>query len=199
MQLILASSSPYRRALLNRLNIPFESQSPAIDESPLPGEAPSQLALRLAIDKAEAVAAQRQQPCLVIGSDQVAASGQQLLGKPGDHARAREQLTASSGKRVEFFTGLALVGAEGGLLASHVEPFMVQFRQLSAEQIEYYLKTEQPYDCAGSFKSEGLGIALFDTLQGQDPTALEGLPLISLTRLLTQVGIDVLGSNRPHM
>lgn len=193
MDIILASSSPYRKRLLGRLQLPFSCVSPDVDESPRPGEQAAALASRLALAKAAAVAASYPD-ALVIGSDQVAARGDMLMGKAGTHAAAREQLRASSGNEVRFYTSVALLRhREPAFEKFHVERFCVHFRVLAANVIENYLQREQPYDCAGSFKCEGLGIALFDRLEGDDPTSLEGLPLIALTGLLAEAGIDVLG------
>jgi septum formation protein len=194
MDLILASTSPYRKALLKRLQLPFRCESPRVDEQAAPGEAPAALAARLATAKARAVAA-RHPGALVIGSDQVAALGAQILGKPGDHPRACEQLRACSGRRVTFFTAVALLSTN--FEEQHTERFEVQLRELRAAEIDDYLQRDQPYDCAGSFKWESLGIALFQRLQGDDPTALEGLPLIALCRLLTAAGYPVLSSDAP--
>ena len=191
MNLILASTSPYRKRLLSRLSLPFETSAPGSDESPRSGEAPEALARRLAEAKALAVA-NSYQSSLVIGSDQVATVDGQLLNKPGDHDTATAQLRAAAGREVTFYTGVALCCAETGLNAQHVEPFRVRLRPLSDAQIEYYLNTEQPYDCAGSFKCEGLGISLFEAMTGDDPTSLEGLPLITLTSMLTTAGYPVL-------
>jgi septum formation protein len=193
MDIILASTSPYRRQLLERLQIPFICEAPDADESPLPGEDPGAMAGRLAMAKARSVAA-RHPTALVIGSDQVASIAGGIIGKPGTHAAARAQLLASSGNTVHFYTGLALVGTDSGVSRSCLETFSVTFRNLGAQEIEGYLKLEQPYDCAGSFKCEGLGIALFEKMQGNDPTALEGLPLIATSTLLREVGVNVLGS-----
>ena len=191
MDLILASSSPYRQRLLRRLGQPFDAIAPDVNEKALPNEPARDLAARLAADKARAVS--RQFPsALVIGSDQVAALGDSLLGKPGNHPAACEQLQRCSGREVVFYTGLTVACEEKGLLNRHVEPFTVHFRTLSERAIENYLRREQPYDCAGSFKCEGLGITLFERLNGDDPTSLEGLPLISLTSMLLQVGYDIL-------
>lgn len=191
MTLILASTSPYRRQLLERLQLPFESIPPEVDEAPLPGELPAALARRLALAKARAVSRLRPE-ALVIGSDQVAALGGRVLGKPGHHAAALEQLESCSEGVLRFWTGVALSRASDGFEQFHVEPFCVHFRRLSREKIENYLRRERPYDCAGSFRWEGLGIALFERLEGSDPTALEGLPLIALTTLLAAAGVDVI-------
>jgi septum formation protein len=190
MSVILASSSPYRRRLLARLLADFDCESPQVDETPLPGETAPELAARLALAKARTVA-QRHPGSLVIGSDQVAELDRNLLGKPGCFEAARAQLRAGSGRSVRFHTGLALVG--GGLEQVHVEPFTVHFRELKDAEIDCYLQREQPYDCAGSFKCEGLGIALFRHMEGDDPTSLEGLPLIALTTMLAGAGMPVLG------
>jgi septum formation protein len=195
MDIILASTSPYRRHLLERFGIPFECQPPNIDEAPMPGELPAALATRLALEKAQTVA-QQYPEALVIGSDQVAALQNRLLGKPGNKETAQEQLSSCSGREVQFYTGLALVCSQSGYLGQHVEPFSVRFRTLTASAINNYLDREQPYDCAGSFKWEGLGIVLFTELSGRDPTSLEGLPLIALTTLLLEAGVEVLGSHR---
>lgn len=190
--LVLASSSPYRRDLLARLGLPFEQASPELDETPLPGESAGDLVLRLAVAKARALAP-RFPEALIIGSDQVAVLDDRLLGKPGDAERAYEQLRAASGKTVVFLTGLCLLNAATGLAQTVLEPYTVRFRALSEAQIRHYLAREQPYDCAGSFKSEGLGIALFEALAGDDPNALVGLPLIRLVDLLRKEGIEILG------
>ncbi|WP_111495857.1 MULTISPECIES: Maf family protein [Marinobacter] len=188
--LLLASSSPYRKALLERLRLPFTCASPDIDETPQPGERGEELALRLAEEKAAALA-ERHPGHLIIGSDQVAelADGT-LLAKPGSHETACRQLAACSGQSVLFLTGLALTDADSGNTWSLVEPFRVHFRDLSEEQIDQYLNVEQPYDCAGSFRMEGLGIALFRSFEGRDPNSLIGLPLIALIDLLAEQGIE---------
>jgi septum formation protein len=191
MQLILASSSPFRRELLARLMIPFEVVVPDADETPRPGESPMQLVERLAIAKAQDVAA-RHRDALVIGSDQVAVHGNEIVGKPITHDRAVEQLRAASGKAVSLYTGLALVNASNGRVQSEVVPFRVVFRRLSDGQIESYLRKEQPYHCAGSVKSEGLGVALLERFEGDDPATLIGLPLIRLIRMLENEGVNVL-------
>lgn len=191
MDLILASTSPYRRRLLERLQLPFRCVPPAIEEHRCPGEKPGAMAGRLALEKARAVAA-TEPGAVVVGSDQVASLDGVVLGKPGSHAAAREQLRASSGRAVRFWTGLAVVCQMRELELCHTEPFSVHFRDLGDTAIDDYLARERPFDCAGSFKWEGLGIALFEKLEGNDPTSLEGLPLITLTTLLGQAGIDVL-------
>lgn len=189
--LILASTSPYRRSLLKRLRLPFKCQSPDADETPLTNEAPEDLVYRLALAKARAVS-RVNQAATVIGSDQVASLDGEILGKPGNHSAATGQLRACSGRQVNFYTGLAVVNENSGFQQVHVEPFTVVFRDLSDAMIDNYLHLEQPYDCAGSFKCEGLGIALFSRLHGDDPTALEGLPLISLASMLDAAGINPL-------
>ncbi len=190
MQLILASTSPYRRALLQRLQMPFDCVPPDVDETALPDESPGDLAERLATDKAAAVAA-RYPEALVIGSDQVASLSGQHLGKPGSLARARAQLLACSGKTVTFYTGLALECRASGVSLATVEPTHVHFRSLDEAAVDRYLAREPALDCAGSFKVEGLGITLFRALEGRDPTALEGLPLIALTDLLQTAGVEI--------
>lgn len=194
-QLILGSSSPFRAELLARLGLDFITASPDIDESRHPGESPADLVERLAREKAAAVAATHPE-ALVIGSDQVAVIDDEILGKPGNHENAMIQLRKASGKTVLFLTGLALFNAKTGARHALVEPFEVRFRRLTDRQIDYYLKKERPYQCAGSFKSEGFGISLFAGLHGADPNALVGLPLIQLIRLLDVEGIDVLQPNQ---
>lgn len=191
-ELVLASTSPFRRELLGKLGLEFATAAPDVDESPQPGESAEALVKRLAEAKARAVAADYPD-ALIIGSDQVAVLDQRILGKPGSHERAVEQLGAASGKAVTFLTGLCLFDSATGRAQTVVEPFQVVFRDLSTTQIENYLRREQPYNCAGSFKSEGLGIALFRRLEGDDPNALVGLPLIRLTEMLQSEGMDVLG------
>ncbi|MCI1190515.1 Maf family nucleotide pyrophosphatase [Calidifontimicrobium sp. SYSU G02091] len=187
--LILASTSRYRRELLARLRIAFDVVAPAVDETPLPGEAPAALAQRLALAKAHAVAAQHPQ-AVVIGSDQVAELDGQAIGKPGSHARAVEQLRAMSGRRVVFHTAVAVVCAAHGFADVKLAPVTVHFRTLDDAQIERYLRLEQPYDCAGSAKSESLGIALLEAIDSDDPTALVGLPLMRTCALLRAAGLD---------
>jgi len=193
MDIILASTSPYRKKLLQRLQIPFRCLAPDADETPLPNELPAALAERLAAAKAQSLSA-TYPDALIIGSDQVASIDGHIMGKPGTHAAAAAQLRASSGREVRFHTALALCCARRNLDWFHVELYSAHFRSLSDESIENYLRAEQPYDCAGSFKCEGLGIALFTRLQGNDPTSLQGLPLIALTDLLARAGLDILGS-----
>lgn len=189
--LILASTSRYRRELLSRLRLPFEVVAPDVDESPLPGEQPAQLAQRLALAKAQAVAAQRPD-AIVIGSDQVADLDGQPIGKPGNHKNAVAQLQRMRGRRVIFQTAVAVVHTQGGFAKGLLAPVNVSFRSLSDAEIEHYLKTEQPYDCAGSAKCETLGIALLDAIDSDDPTALVGLPLIRTCQLLREAGLDPL-------
>ena len=191
MKLVLASTSPFRRAVLEKLGVPFDVVSPEVDETPRPGETPAELVERLSIAKAQAVAQERDTG-LVIGSDQVAVIDDEILGKPGSHEKAVAQLQRASGKRVTFLTGLALVNAASGRVQSEVVPFHVHFRPLTETMIENYLKREQPYNCAGSFKSEALGIVLFERLEGEDPNTLIGLPLIRLVRMLETEGFSVL-------
>ncbi|MDA8389697.1 MAG: Maf family nucleotide pyrophosphatase [Gammaproteobacteria bacterium] len=190
MRLILASGSRYRRELLGRLGIPFEVRAPHVDESALPREAPPDLALRLAISKARAGGAGCDD-ALVIGSDQVADYNGEIVGKSGDFAEAKRQLMAISGKTAQLYTGLAVLNTRTGSLQTTVERFGVAFRTLSEACIERYLEREQPYDCAGSVKSEGLGIALLERFEGDDPTTLIGLPLIRLVRMLENEGMPV--------
>ena len=190
-QLILGSSSPFRAELLAKLGLAFTTSSPDIDESAVDNETAEQLVQRLSEQKALKIA-ESNPDALIIGSDQVAILDGEILGKPGNHANAVEQLTAASGETVRFLTGLALFNSKTGNMQSLVEPFEVSFKALSSSQIEHYLKTEQPYQCAGSFKSEGFGISLFSKLTGDDPNALIGLPLIKLIDLLEAEGIDVL-------
>ena len=196
--LILASTSKYRRELLSRLQFPFETIAPEVDETPLPGEAPRGLALRLGVAKAQAVAAglraAGRQDGLIIGSDQVAHCAGRVMDKPGSHARAVEQLRFMRGKETWFDTALALVNAATDRVQSEIVSIRVVLRDLSDAEIEGYLRKEQPFDCAGSAKSEGLGIALMDKLEGDDPTALIGLPLIALTRMLRAEGVDLFGA-----
>ena len=186
--LILGSTSPYRRQLLQRLQLAFTVFAPDVDETPLPNEAPRDLALRLALAKAHAVAAQNP-GAIVIGSDQVADLNGQPLGKPGTHERATAQLRQMRGHSVIFQTAVAVVCPETGFEQVDLAPVVVRFRELSDAEIERYLRAEQPYDCAGSAKSEGLGISLLDAIDSDDPTALIGLPLIRTCRLLRAAGL----------
>jgi septum formation protein len=191
MKLILASSSPFRRELLSRLLIPFEVVAPEVDETACPGESPQTLVERLAIAKAQAVAAKHPQ-ALIIGSDQVAVHAGEIVGKPITHERAVAQLKTASGKPVTLYTGLALINSATGRVQSEVVPYRVLFRSLSDAQIENYLRKEQPYHCAGSVKSEGLGVALLERFEGEDPATLVGLPLIRLIRMLEHEGLTVI-------
>lgn len=186
--LVLGSTSRYRRELLERLNLSFEVAAPDVDETPLPGETPRDLALRLALAKARAVA-QQHPGAVVIGSDQVADLAGEPLGKPGQHERAVQQLRQMRGQTVVFQTAVAVVCTATGFEQVDLAPVEVRFRALSDEEIERYLRAEQPYDCAGSAKSEGLGIALLDAIHSDDPTALIGLPLIRTCRMLRAAGL----------
>lgn len=190
-KIVLASTSPYRRELLGRLGLPFDVANPQADESRLPDEAPETLALRLSEVKARAVA-QAYPEALIIGSDQVATVDGKIYGKPGTHERAVAQLRELSGKTVNFFTGLCLLDARTGKAEVRGIPTLVKFRNLSDTEIENYLQREPAYDCAGSAKSEGLGIALLVSMQGDDPNALVGLPLIALCDMLRNQGVQVL-------
>jgi septum formation protein len=189
--LVLASTSPFRHALLERLGLPFQTLSPEVDETPVPGERPEALVRRLAEAKARAGATVFPR-ALIIGSDQVACIDGAILGKPGTRQRAIRQLQRASGRAVVFHTGLSLLDAASGRVQTDCVPFRVHFRPLEQERIETYLDRERPFGCAGSFKSEGLGIALFERLEGDDPNALIGLPLIRLVTMLEVAGIDVL-------
>ena len=191
VNIILASTSPYRRALLKQLNLPFECQNPHTDEALLENETAANSAYRLAGLKAQAVAS-KNPDSIVIGSDQLATCEDKILGKPGDHEQAIQQLHSMAGKTITFYTGLCVIF--GNQRHQLVEEFQVQMRPLTPEQIENYLHTEQPYNCAGSFKSEGLGITLFSHMQGKDPNSLIGLPLISLTSILNDLGQGPLGN-----
>lgn len=188
--LVLASSSPYRRELLARLHIPFEVMSPDVDETPLPDEKPQDTALRLAQLKARAVA-DRFPDALIIGSDQVAMLDDTQFGKPHTFENAKQQLTLASGRKMIFHTALCLFNSKSGNMQARVVPIGVQFRRLDEAQIERYLHKEQPYNCAGSAKSEGLGIALVERFEGDDPNALVGLPLIALVEMLNNEGVAV--------
>lgn len=192
MRLILASTSRYRHELLARLGLPFECKSPGVDETPRDGEAPEVLALRLARAKAAAVAATVDGPALVIGSDQCLALDGHVLGKPGSVEAACAQLAASSGRRVRFLTAVAVRRTADGQELTHLDATEVEFRELDAATIGRYVERERPLDCAGSFKSEGLGIALFERIDSSDPTALVGLPLIATARMLRALGLDPL-------
>lgn len=190
-RLILGSTSVYRRELLSRLGLPFEVVSPLVDETPLAGETPQALAVRLALAKARAVS-QAHPDAIVIGSDQVADLAGAPLGKPGTHERAVAQLTRMSGQQVVFQTAVAVVYQATGFEQQDLAAVSVHFRALSRHDIENYLRRERPYDCAGSAKSEGLGVALLERIDSDDPTALIGLPLIRTCRLLKAAGLDVL-------
>ena len=187
LPIVLASTSPYRKELLQRMGIDFKTVAPDVDESSLPGESPENLVKRLAEAKARVIG--RTCEALIIGSDQVAVSGDEILGKPGSHENALVQLRKLSGKLVTFQTGLCLLNSTSNEMQVDTVPFRVQFRKLDEQQIERYLRADQPYNCAGSFKSEGLGITLFERMDGDDPTALIGLPLIRLTSMLMQAGV----------
>lgn len=189
-RIVLASTSRYRAELLRRLLDDFEQAAPAVDEPEQPGEAPRDRALRLAIAKAEAVARNRHD-ALVIGSDQVAALGDGVLHKPGNIENARKQLHASSGNIVDFFTGACVIDTRGGPCRTTLDHTRVVFRELDDAEIDRYLARERPFDCAGSFKSEGAGIALFERIESSDPTALIGLPLIALAGLLREAGVTL--------
>jgi septum formation protein len=190
--LVLGSTSRYRRELLARLGLPFEVAAPDIDETPLPGEAPVATALRLSEAKARAVAA-RYPDALVIGSDQVADCDGRAVSKPGDRANAQRELRALSGRTIVFHTGIALVDAASGRCQREMVDVTSVFRALTDREIDAYLDREAPYDCAGGVKSEALGIALFERITSDDPTALVGLPLIALCRMLRAEGVEVLG------
>ncbi|WP_298231532.1 Maf family nucleotide pyrophosphatase [uncultured Azohydromonas sp.] len=191
--LILASTSRYRRELLQRLRLPFAVEAPHTDESPLPDEAPAALALRLALAKAQAVAMQHPE-AVVIGSDQVADLHGHPIGKPGGFERAKQQLRHMSGQQVVFQTAVAVVRRDHGFARSLLAPVAVTFRSLSDAEIERYLSLDQPFDCAGSAKSESLGVALLERIDSDDPTALVGLPLMRTCRLLREAGIDPLST-----
>ncbi|MDP2877991.1 MAG: Maf family nucleotide pyrophosphatase [Sulfuricella sp.] len=191
MKLILASTSPYRRELLSRLKLPFEVCSPEVDETPQPGETPAQTAYRLAIAKAKAPA-KNVPEALIIGSDQVATLDGLQLGKPHTHENAVKQLSMMRGRSVVFHTALCLYNSRTGNTQAREIPFTVHFRKLTDAQIEHYLVKEQPYNCAGSAKSEGLGIALIEKMSGDDPNALIGLPLIALIEMLENEDMPVI-------
>jgi septum formation protein len=190
-RLVLASTSRYRRALLAQLGLPFETAAPDTDETPLPGETPSATALRLAAAKARSVA-DRHPGALIVGSDQVADCAGRPIGKPGSHERAVEQLRALSGRTVVFHTGLALLDAASGHCDTAMVDVRSRFRVLAPTEIEDYLRRDQPYDCAASVKSDALGIALFERIDSDDPSALVGLPLIRLTGMLRAAGVAIL-------
>ena len=189
--IVLASTSPWRRVLLEKLGLTFECAAPQTDETPQPGESPRHLVLRLAQEKAQSLA-RRFPHHLIIGSDQVCMLEGEITGKPLTEENARRQLTKASGNIVTFYTGLALFNSATGHLQTECEPFDVHFRHLSAQEIDDYVRKENPLHCAGSFKSEGLGIALFDRLEGRDPNTLVGLPLIALCQMLRREGCNPL-------
>jgi septum formation protein len=193
--LILGSTSRYRRELLQRLQVPFDVAAPDVDETPLPGETPRALAERLALAKARAVASAFPR-AVVIGSDQVADLNGLALGKPGSHERAVLQLRQMRGQTVVFQTAVAVVCGESGFEQSGLAAVWVRFRDLSDSEIENYLRAEQPYDCAGSAKSEGLGIALLESIESDDPTALVGLPLIRTCKMIQAAGVVLLANNK---
>jgi len=188
--LVLASTSPFRKELLKKLHLTFLTEKPLVDETALADESALQLVERLAIKKAQAITPNFDD-ALVIGSDQVCVNSGLILGKPHNFENAFKQLKAASGKSITFYTGLALVNSKTGNIQSLVEPFVVKFRELTDEMITNYLNKEQPYNCAGSFKSEGYGIALFESFEGKDPNSLIGLPLISLIKMLENEGMKV--------
>jgi septum formation protein len=190
-RLVLASTSRYRKELLGRLGLAFETAAPSTDETPLGGEAPEATALRLSIEKASSLKG-RFADALIIGSDQVASCEGMRLGKPGNHDNAVRQLRSLSGKAARFDTAVTLLDAASGSIQSRVVPCRVVFRALDERRIEAYLRREQPYDCAGSAKSEGLGVALIARMETEDPTSLIGLPLIALTEMLERAGLPVL-------
>ncbi len=190
-RLVLASTSPFRKEILKKLGVAFETASPDIDESPLANETPPQLVIRLAEQKARAVADEFPEH-LIIGSDQVAVIDNKIIGKPHTHERAVEQLSNASGKTIRFYTGLCLYNSKTDHYESEAVPFDVVFRKLSPSQIEHYLRAEKPYNCAGSFKSEALGISLFEKLVGEDPNTLMGLPLIRLVAMLEKQGLNII-------
>jgi MAF protein len=191
--IILASTSPFRKSLLEKLNISFSCAKPETDETPKANETPQALVERLAIDKAAAVAKESPES-LVIGSDQVAVCENEILGKPHTFENAVKQLTKFSGKTVTFYTGLCVMNSQDNTVKSLVEPFYVHFNSLSQQEITDYINAEQPLNCAGSFKSEGLGICLFNKLEGDDPNTLIGLPLIKLVQLLKEFDFNVLAN-----
>lgn len=191
MKLILASTSPFRKAILDKLGVDFDTASPETDETALKNETPQQLVERLSIAKAKTIA-EKTSDALVIGSDQVSVINGEIIGKPHTHENAIKQLKNASGKTVTFYTGLCLYNSKTNEFQSDVIPFNVVFRQLTDNQIENYLRKEEPYNCAGSFKSEALGIVLFDKLEGDDPNTLMGLPLIRLVKMLEKENHTIL-------
>ena len=190
MKLILASTSPFRKAILDKLGLDFTTASPETDETPLENETPQQLVERLSIAKARVIA-DKTENALVIGSDQVSVVDGEIIGKPHSHEKAVIQLQKASGKTVTFYTGLCLFNSQTKQYQSEVVPFNVVFRQLTDQQINNYLLKEQPYNCAGSFKSEALGIVLFEKLDGEDPNTLMGLPLIRLIKMLEKENVTI--------
>jgi MAF protein len=190
-RLVLGSSSPYRKALLEKLDLSFDCDSPDIDETPLKDEQPKDMVARLAKAKAQAIA-QRHPQSIIIASDQCATLDGHIIGKPGNHEGAIEQLKNASGRTMTFYTSLCVFNAGTNQYKETVEPFYVYFKELTDGQIENYLKKEEPYNCAGSFKSEGLGISLFERLEGNDPNTLIGLPLIQLIKMLDEFGVHVI-------
>lgn len=191
MKLILASTSPFRKTILDKLSVDFDTVSPEVDETAIASETPQQLVERLSIAKAKAVA-DKVEDALVIGSDQVSVINGEIIGKPHTHENAVKQLKDASGQTVTFYTGLCLYNSSTDQYQSEVVPFNVVFRDLSEQQIENYLKKEEPYNCAGSFKSEALGIVLFEKLEGEDPNTLMGLPLIRLVKMLEKENFSIL-------
>jgi len=189
-ELILASTSPYRRSLLERLGVPFITVPPGTPEDPVAGELPPDRAVRLAVAKAHAIAARRPD-AVVIGSDQVAAVGGNILDKPGDAARCRAQLTSAGGSSARFHTACAVIAGRAGIRMVHIDTTTVFFRSLSQEEIGRYVERERPFDCAGGFRAEGLGISLFESIESKDPTALIGLPLIWLASALRRAGFEL--------
>lgn len=197
MKLILASTSRYRRELLDRLHVPYDVIPPGIDETAHPGERPGPLSLRLSVEKAAAVA-DRYPDAVVIGSDQTATiDGMLSIGKPGSHERAVDQLRTASGRELVFHTSMALIRRSDGFERAITVDTRVRFRSLTDAEIESYLRAETPYDCAGAAKCEGLGISLLDAIESSDPTAIVGLPLIALSRQLREAGIQIPGSSTP--
>lgn len=188
--IVLASTSPFRQQLLKKLAIPFDTASPNFDETPLPNEDPLELVKRLAIGKAQSCTAEK--PSLIIGSDQVCVIDDDIIGKPLNRSKAIEQLSRQSGRKIQFYTGLAVYNTVTNKTTVKVDTFTVHFRSLSQKKIERYIDKEQPFYCAGSFMCEGLGIALFERLEGKDPNTLIGLPLIDLVDILEEQGVEIL-------
>lgn len=190
LKLILASSSPYRQQLLSRLGVSFDCVSPEIDEQHLKDESPDDYVLRLSREKAAKIGEIREKS-LIIGSDQCAVCDQQIIGKPGSHAVALQQLSQLSGKQVDFITGVTVFNTQSGAMSTWADRYTIKFRTLQSDEIERYLRADEPYHCAASFKSESLGIALCESMQGDDPTALIGLPLIQVAQQLRQFGLVI--------